>query len=443
MRAAFAVVVLVTGLGLILSKEAMGPSSGERLVLYLMCVAATLLAGLACWWLIRIHRRLASLRWTLLLVAVAAVAVAGTVVGLAAAAMLFAPPDVRLVLAALTMGTGLGVLVALGVTGPLTADLRELAVTASRVADGDLAVRTGIDRRDEVGVLARALDRMVGHLALLEDERAKGEAARRQLLAAIGHDLRTPLASLRAAIEAIQDGVAADPDRYLRAMGADVELLRSMVDDLFVLTRLEAGDLRLDWMPFDLSEVVDGAVEATAAVGNRRGVEVRLRGDGTAPVVGDPKALDRVLRNVLDNAIQHAPPTTTVHVTLATAGAAAIVRVRDEGPGFPPEFVVHAFDRFSRADAARERRVGGAGLGLAIARELVEAHGGHIWIEPGAGGRITFRLPVTNGAGPPAETASERRTAPVAQGAQAARRPDRRNVPVHAGRNDQEATDAI
>jgi two-component system sensor histidine kinase BaeS len=282
MRTAVAVIVGFAGLVLVLSEAAMRPNPAERLTLYSVFAAAALLAGLVCWWLTRVHRKLRSLRLTILVVSVAAVAVAGVVVAASAAAMFLAPPDVRLVLAALTLGTGLGALVAIGVTGPLTADLRSLAVAARRVADGDLDVRTRIERRDEVGEVAVSLDRMVDQLARLQAERERGEVSRRRLLAAVGHDLRTPLASLRAAVEALQDGVAADSDRYLRSMAADIELLRSMVDDLFVLARLEARDLRLDRIPLDLAEIAEGAVEAVAP--------------------------DRVLRNLLDKRDPPCPP---------------------------------------------------------------------------------------------------------------------------------------
>jgi two-component system, OmpR family, sensor histidine kinase BaeS len=397
MRVAVAVAAVVAGLALVVSEAAMRPSPGERLTLYSVFAAAAVLAGIVGWWLTRVHRRLPSLRWTILVVAVSAVVIAAAVVGVSAAAMVLAPSDVRLVLAALILGTGLGILVAAGVTGPLTADLRELASAAHRVAEGDLDVRTHIDRSDEVGALARSLDRMIAQLAKLEQERARGEEARRHLLASIGHDLRTPLASMRAAIEAIQDDVAADPDRYLRSMGNDVALLRGMVDDLFVLTRLEAGDLRFDEMPLDLSELVDGAVEAVIPIAARRSIEVHLDGNGTIPVTGDPQALNRVLRNLLDNAIRHAPPGSAVHVTVGRDGDGGAVWVRDAGPGFPPAFVGEAFDLFTRADEARGRTSGGAGLGLSIAREFVEAHGGRIWIEQGPGGRIAFSVPMATG----------------------------------------------
>lgn len=408
MRALVAVGVAVVGLALIVSEAAMRPSPAERLTLYGLFGAAVAVAGLACWWLTRMHRRLPSLRWTMLAVATAAVVIAGAVVAVSAAAMFLAPPGVRVVVAALALGTGLGLLVAIGVTGPLTADLRQLAVTARRVADGDLGARTQIVRRDEVGALADSLDRMVDQLAQLQEERERDEAARHLLIASIGHDLRTPLASLRAAIEAIQDGVAPDPDRYLRSMAGDVELLGGMVDDLFVLARLRAGDLQMDRMSLDLVEVADGAVEAITPLAARRGVQVACEGEGEAAVLGDARALDRVLRNLLDNAVRHAPAGTTVQVTVQADGASGTIRVRDQGPGFPPGFVEHAFDLFARADAARVRGGGGAGLGLAIAKEVVEAHGGHIWIDQ-APTTVAFRLPAAGGARLPQPREAARR----------------------------------
>lgn len=395
-RVAVGVVIAVLGLAglvLVVSEAGMQVDPDQRWRLYTVFAGSVGLAGLLGWALTRLHHRLPSLRWTILVVAVAAVVVATGAVGASASAMFLAPADLRVVLAALLLGTGLGVIVAVSVTGPLTADLRALADAAGRVADGDLTVRSGIHRGDEVGELAASLDRMVGQLAHLETQRERGETARRQLLAAIGHDLRTPLASLQAAIEALQDGVAPEPDRYLTSMSGDVDRLRNMVDDLFVLSRLEAGEQHLESLPVDLVELADGAVEAVTPLAARRGIEVRLRADGPVAVTGDPQALDRVLRNLLDNAIRHTGDGTVVEVAVAPDDRDAVVRVRDQGPGFPPGFERAAFDRFSRADAARERQGGGAGLGLAICREVVAAHGGTIWIEPGPGGQLAYRLP--------------------------------------------------
>lgn len=202
------------------------------------------------------------------------------------------------------------------------------------------------------------------------------------------------MSSLKAAAEARQDGLAADPDRYLRSMAADVRLLRGMVDDLFVLSRLEAGALPLEVLPVDLAEVAEGAVEAVQPLATQREVEVRASLDGVVRVLGDTRAIDRVLRNLLDNALRHAPAGSVVTVAVTGAGGTAELRVHDDGPGFPPAFAEHAFDRFSRADTARGRDGGGAGLGLAIARELLRAHGGDVRILGGPGATIVATLPL-------------------------------------------------
>jgi two-component system, OmpR family, sensor histidine kinase BaeS len=389
---ALAAVVALTVLVLVVSEAAMASSPGARSSLYTVFAGSVVAAAIVGWGLTRVHRRLPSLRWTILVVAIAAVVVASAVVAASTNAMLLAPAELRLVLAALLLGAGLGVILAASVTGPLTSDLRQLADAARRVANGDLQVRTRIDRDDEVGELASSLDRMVEQLANLEEQRVRGEAARRRLLTSIGHDLRTPLASLQAAIEALEDGVAPDPQRYLRSMAGDVHLFGSMVDDLFVLARLDAGELPLDRLPIDLGELVDGAAEAVAPLAAKHDVAVAAHLAGAVPVVADAQALDRVLRNLLDNAIRHAPPGSTVSVTVVADEGLGTVRVHDDGPGFPPDFIEHAFERFTRAEDARDRRGGGAGLGLAIARQLIEAHDGAIRIEPGPGATVAFSL---------------------------------------------------
>jgi two-component system, OmpR family, sensor histidine kinase BaeS len=341
-----------------------------------------------------VTRGLPSLRWTLLAVAVVAVTVAVVVVSVATSAMVLSAAEYRFVLLALVAGAALGVVAALAVAGPLRSDLRRLAAVAGTVADGDLHVRTGVRRRDEVGDLAAAVDRMVEQLAVLEAARAADDAARRALFTAIGHDLRTPLASLQAATEALQDGIASEPDRYLRSMTADIHSLRGLVDDLFVLARLEAGELHLEAIPLDLAEVVDGAVEAVGPLARRRGVEVAAALDGVVPVVGDARALDRVVRNLLDNALRHAPAGSVVTAAVRVDDHGAEVEVHDDGEGFPDGFADLAFDPFSRADGARERHAGGAGLGLAIVRELILAHGGDVDITPGPGATVVVRLPL-------------------------------------------------
>ncbi len=183
------------------------------------------------------------------------------------------------------------------------------------------------------------------------------------MLSSVGHDLRTPLAALRVAVDALADGVAPDPDRYLRSMRRDVEALAALVDDFFLLARIESGRLDLHPVPVDLTEVADEAVEALTPVAAATGVTLALDASTRVHVRGNPTALGRVVRNLIDNAIRHAPSGSVVRVAVAADGRPSI-RVVDDGPGFPPGFGDEAFARFTRADASRNRATGGAGLGL-------------------------------------------------------------------------------
>ncbi len=371
----------------------MRPSTAEVVQLLAILGGTAVAAVVAAWALPSWARRAGSLERTYVAVAVAVVVLVTGAVALAAWAMFLSSHDLDLLLIVLGFGLALGVAFAAGVARPLSADLHRIRVATERVAAGDLAARTGVARPDEVGAVAAAVDEMVARLEASEAQRERDETARREFFAAVGHDLRTPLAALRAAVEALEDGVAADPLRYLAAMRHDLDALGALVDDLFLLARLEAGNFEYEASEVDLAERADDALEALAPVATRRDVTLRLETAGSVPVVGGPEALGRVIRNLVDNALRHAPPRTDVVVQVAN-GDGATLAVVDEGPGFPPELVEAAFGTFVRADPARARATGGAGLGLAIARGVVEAHGGEIWAEPGPGGRVTLRLPV-------------------------------------------------
>jgi signal transduction histidine kinase len=236
------------------------------------------------------------------------------------------------------------------------------------------------------------MDGMIDSLRTAQEERQQVEAARRAFLAAVGHDLRTPLTSMQAAIEALQDGVTEEPGRYLNSMLADLDLLSGLVEDLFLLAQIEAGKLQLRPEPVDLADMADEAVEAMSPVARRRGVAIDIKADHHITVMAGQREIGRVIRNLLDNAIRHAPDATQVLVEVSNDGPDATVRIVDEGPGFPED--LNVFESFATGDPARTRAHGGAGLGMAIAKGLVEAHGGSIGIEGGPGGRVTFRLPV-------------------------------------------------
>ena len=197
---------------------------------------------------------------------------------------------------------------------------------------------------------------------------------------------------MKASIEALEDGLASDPQRYLRGIANDTEHLARLVDDLFLLSKLEAGRLELTPEPIDLIELADGAVEAATAFASRHGVSIQATAERSTEVDADGMAISRVVRNLIDNAVRHSPEGGVVTVDVATEEDCAVLRVIDEGPGFDPSVRESAFDRFVTADPSR---AGGAGLGLAIAKGIVTAHGGGIAIEDGPGGRVAVTLPRT------------------------------------------------
>jgi signal transduction histidine kinase len=362
-------------------------------------------AALLLWWGAgpagRALARARTLRTTVVFIALGAVVAAVVASAVAARLMLLDSDALLTVLVVLAISAAFGALLAIGLSRPLAQDIRRLGDTARRVEDGDLASRTDIMRSDEIGQAARALDDMVARLARAEAERSALEQQRQMLLGSISHDLRTPLAALRAALEALEDGIAADPDRYLRSMQHDVAALTALVDDLFLLTRLESGGLTLTPADVDPAVIVAEAVAALAPTATAKGVAISVRCPQPVTVRADGAAIGRVVRNLMDNALRHAPRGSVVTASLTGPPAApatdhpgeVVIGIHDEGPGFPEGFRAAAFDSFARADVSRARASGGSGLGLAIARGLVEAHGGRIWIGDGPGGEVCFSLP--------------------------------------------------
>ena len=267
-------------------------------------------------------------------------------------------------------------------------DLDDVRTTLDAVGAGRRDVLTGATPTDELRRLAADVDVMVGRL---HDE----EEARGRLLTAVSHDLRTPLTALRLLAEAIGDGVVDDHDRvdYARRMGTHLTALSALVDDLFELTRVRSGDLgamtervRLDLL---VAETVD-AMRPTAAAG---AIEVRSELAAELAVArANPDKVQRVLFNLIQNAIHHTPPAGNVTVRALALHGEVEVQVSDTGSGIPAPLRDRVFEPFFRADASRTDA--GAGLGLAIAQAIVEAHGGRIWVaQPETGASVRFRLP--------------------------------------------------
>ncbi len=319
-------------------------------------------------------------------------AIVGSLVG--TGAMSLSGHDVKYVLIVAGLTGLVSMVVGWRLAQPLASNLETVADTVAAIAGGERGARTGIERSDEVGDLAAAVDELGRSLVRAESERAAAEDERTAVVSALSHDLRTPLASLLASVDALDDGVA-DASTHLRAMRGNVRALERLVEDLFLLARADSGQLMLQAEPLDLAELIDEAVDAVAPAAAERGVSLTVARSGDAGgavhLEGDDHALGRVLRNLLDNAIRHTPVGGAVRVEVA-GGDTTRVSVTDDGPGFDADFVPRAFERFTQADDARSGH-GGAGLGLAIAKTLVEAHHGTVTIAPGPGGTIHVDLP--------------------------------------------------
>jgi signal transduction histidine kinase len=311
------------------------------------------------------------------------------------ARLMFASPHDLLLATILLLFAG-GIAMALGyfLSAGLTDRIRALCLAAEAVAAGHLGTRVAVTGRDEVAELGAAFNAMSGQLADAAQKQHELETLRRDLIAWAGHDLRTPLASIRAIVEALADDVVEDPverERYLRTAQRDIRSLSGLIDDLFELAELDAGGLKLERWPSSLSDLVSDTLESFSTLARQQ--QVTLRGSaepGVDPMQMDSGKVGRVLANLVGNALRG-----TVELRAWLADGEARVSVCDTGIGIDPDDLPRVFERFYRGERSRSRASGGSGLGLAIAKGIIEAHGGHIWAEsaPGQGAVFTFALP--------------------------------------------------
>jgi len=266
--------------------------------------------------------------------------------------------------------------------------LDRLRIASQRLAGGDLGARASESGPRELHELGASFNEMAANLEQLFD-------ARRELVAWASHDLRTPLASLRAMVEALEDDLA-EPAEYLPAIRAQTELLSGLVEDLFELARIDSGALALELRDASLGQLVSSCLDSLQADARSRGVRLESRVEGNPLVHVAPDKVQRVLLNLVTNAVRHSHREGAVAVVVQTDTDHALVAVEDEGSGLAPGAPPRMFEPFWRADESRTRSSGGAGLGLAIAQGLVEAHGGTIWAENRheGGARVAFTLPL-------------------------------------------------
>ena len=349
--------------------------------LALIVALATLGVGLAVALLLRllptVRLQLAGFAFLAVVLPLAAVLLSGWV-------MFHMGDDVK-ILAVASASAAAAVIVALLLARGLVGRIDELRASSAALAAGDLTARAEETGPAELAELARSFNEMAANLSKLFD-------ARRELVAWASHDLRAPIASLQAMIEAVEDGIA-EPKRYFPVMHDQIRTLAGLVDDLFELARIDSGALTLELREAELAGLVQSCVQGVEAEARLRGIRLENRVvDGTR-VRCQPDKVERVLYNLLTNALRHTPSDGSVAVLVRPGATEVLVTVADSGDGLTPESAERMFERFWRGDRARS--TGGAGLGLAIARGLVEAQGGKIWAEsPLEGGaRISFTLP--------------------------------------------------
>jgi signal transduction histidine kinase len=342
---------------------------------------ATLAVGLGLAYLLRllptVRFQLVGLAFLAVLLPLGAVLMSGWV-------MFHMGDDVKIL--AVTAASALTAIVAgLVVARSIANSVDRVRQASIELARGDLSARAPEEGPAEIADLGRSFNEMSENLARLFD-------TRRELVVWASHDLRTPLANMQAMLEALEDGLG-DPNEYVPALREQVRVLSRLVDDLFELARIDAGALTLELRSLPVAPVVSSSLRGVEAEARLRHVSLAAEVDEDVTARFAPDKVERVLMNLLTNALRHTPGDGAVAVRVEPLPGEVRFAVEDTGDGLDAEARTRMFERFWRGDRARSSR--GAGLGLAIARGLVEAHGGRIWAEnrEGGGARVCFTLP--------------------------------------------------
>jgi signal transduction histidine kinase len=351
-------------------------------------------AAIASW----VRTQVGSLRRQFALVV--AIVVAPVLVALVVGGSLMVVTDrSALLAAAIVAAAGLVAIVAARlVAGGILRDVQAIRTGLAAVGRGRRDVTIETSANDELAELAGAANAMIYQLREEEARRDQSDAARRNLIAAVSHDLRTPITSLRLLADAIGDDIVEDAETrrgYLRRMGTHIDALAGLIDDLFELSRLEAGDINWSLEQVPLRELVSETVEAMRVQAEAKGVAVMTEVPETlCPAWANPEKLQRVLFNLIQNAIRHTPGDGSVVVRAEPVASGIEFEVSDTGDGIAPEERERVFTAFYRGGTDAARTSPGAGLGLAVSRAIVEAHGGRIWLADAVvGTRVRFSLP--------------------------------------------------
>lgn len=375
----------------------------ETLLAYFSLVALISIGGAYIAYRMRLIRRLPSLRWALLVMVALVVALIFVNVWISARLMFISDYDLHVTGALLIFAGLIAVIFGYFVSRAITERIQELGIAAEQIAEGRLQTRLPVEGKDELSQFAETFNWMAQSLQDLDDQKRQLDQQRRDLIAWASHDLRTPVTSIRAIIEALADGVVDDPatvGRYAHDMQSEIENLTRLIDNLFELAQLDAGHIRLDYQNTSLRDMISDTLSSMATRAERQGIALSGEVAENADVIWvAPDKIQRVLNNLLDNALRYTPKGGSVTIRAWCEDNRIRVTVQNKAHGMETLDIANAFTRFYRRESSRAQAPDGhrsAGLGLAITRGFVEAHGGQIKAEsvPGESVTISFTLPV-------------------------------------------------
>ncbi len=279
----------------------------------------------------------------------------------------------------------LALCVSLFLSRGLLAPVRRMIAGVARLSNGDFSTPLNESREDELGQLMRDLDRLAGTLD-------KSRSARRRWLADISHELRTPMTVLAGEIEALKDGVRRFDRQQLHSLDEEVQRLQHLIDDLYELSLSDVGGLRYEFAAVDLKDCVESALGTIRRRASEQGIELVVKGDAGTLVNADARRMDQLFRNLVDNSLAYTDSPGRIEVTVTRNTGQAVIEILDTPPGVTEAEYEQLFEPLYRRDASRSRSTAGAGLGLAICRNIVEAHGGSIRACPSALGGLCIHI---------------------------------------------------
>jgi signal transduction histidine kinase len=394
-------IILILAISLSFFNLLMSPPSNELglMALFLGITAfVSALAGLAAYRFGWINSS-PTLRWTLLGGYALSSLLTFFNVWFSAELMFASEHDLLLAIVLLVFAGGIAMILGYFLSSTVTERIDLLKGAAEKLSQGNLQTRVPVQGRDEVSALAVTFNQMAAQLQAADQKQRELEGLRRDLIAWVSHDLQTPLTSMRAILEALSDGIVDDPEtvkRYLNTAQRDVRSLSALIDDLFQMAQLDAGGFPLHRAPASLNDLVSDTLESFTELAKQQAITLEGQVESDVdPVFMDTQAIGRVLNNLISNALRHTPPAGRVSVWVRRTGIHVEVTVSDTGEGIRAEDIPHIFESFYRGEKSRNRGTGGAGLGLAIARGIVRAHGGDIRVESevGKGTHFTFHIP--------------------------------------------------